>query len=95
LPFLLAAETGASQIVLGTDYPYPWTQTAVDHILGTPGLSDGERVAMLGATAAQLLEIPAYLAPRLCGMDAQGATKVVPNGTAKANNSGFSSPDYS
>jgi aminocarboxymuconate-semialdehyde decarboxylase len=55
----LAAETGASQIVLGTDYPYPWTQTAVDHILDTPGLSDAERVAMLGATAAQLLGIPA------------------------------------
>jgi len=28
-----------------------------DHILGTPGLTDDERVAMLGATAAKLLGI--------------------------------------
>jgi len=32
----LIAECGASQIVMGTDYPYPWTSTAVEHILGTP-----------------------------------------------------------
>ncbi len=53
----LVAEVGASQIVIGTDYPYPWTKTAVDHILITPGLSDTERVAMLGETAAKLLNI--------------------------------------
>ncbi|MBI2207646.1 MAG: amidohydrolase [Candidatus Rokubacteria bacterium] len=55
----LAAETGASQIVMGTDYPFPWTKTSVDHILGTPGLSDDERVAMLGGTAMKLLGITA------------------------------------
>ena len=44
----LAAEVGASQIVMGTDYPFPWTKTPVDHILDTPGLSDAERVAILG-----------------------------------------------
>jgi aminocarboxymuconate-semialdehyde decarboxylase len=53
----LAAEVGASQIVMGTDYPFPWTMTAVDHILGTPGLSDAERIAMLGETAEKLLAI--------------------------------------
>jgi len=53
----LVAETGSSQIVMGTDYPFPWTRTSVDHILGTPGLTDDERVAMLGATAAKLLGI--------------------------------------
>src|SRR5215471_3143002 len=53
----LIAEVGASQIVLGTDYPFPWTKTAVDHILNTPGLSDDERVAMLGETAEKLLSI--------------------------------------
>ena len=53
----LIAEVGASQIVLGTDYPFPWTATAVDHILGTPGLSDAERVAILGETAEKLLAI--------------------------------------
>ena len=53
----LIAEVGASQIVMGTDYPFPWTKTAVDHILTTPGLSDADRVAMLGETAAKLLAI--------------------------------------
>jgi aminocarboxymuconate-semialdehyde decarboxylase len=53
----LVAETGSGQIVMGTDYPFPWTKTSVDHILGTPGLSDAERVAMLGGTAATLLGI--------------------------------------
>ena len=51
----LAAETGSGQLMMGTDYPYPWTNTSVDHILGTPGLSDDERVAILGGTAATLL----------------------------------------
>lgn len=55
----LVAETGPGQIVMGTDYPFPWTKTSVDHILGTPGLSDADRVAMLGGTAAKLLGIKA------------------------------------
>jgi aminocarboxymuconate-semialdehyde decarboxylase len=53
----LVAETGPGQIVMGTDYPFPWTKTSVDHILGTPGLTDAERAAMLGDTAAKLLGI--------------------------------------
>ena len=53
----LVAECGASQIMMGTDYPYPWTATAVDHILGTPGLRDADRKAILGATASKLLGI--------------------------------------
>ena len=57
----LAAETGASQIVLGTDYPFPWTSAAVDHILATPDLSDADRVAILGGTAARLLHLGAAL----------------------------------
>ena len=55
----LAAEAGSGQIVMGTDYPYPWTSTSVDHILGAPGFSDAERAAMLGVTAAALLGIKA------------------------------------
>ena len=55
----LAAQVGSSRIVLGTDYPFPWTETAVEHILVTPGLSDAERAAMLGGTAAKLLGIKA------------------------------------
>jgi aminocarboxymuconate-semialdehyde decarboxylase len=53
----LVAETGADRIVMGTDYPFPWTRTAVDHILATPTLSDAERIAILGGTAAGLLGI--------------------------------------
>jgi aminocarboxymuconate-semialdehyde decarboxylase len=53
----LAAEAGAGQIVMGTDYPYPWTSTSVDHIVATPGLSDDDKIAMLGGTARKLLGI--------------------------------------
>ena len=51
----LIAETGADKIMIGTDYPFPWTSTEVDLVLGTPGLTDDERVAILGGTAARLL----------------------------------------
>jgi aminocarboxymuconate-semialdehyde decarboxylase len=53
----LVSQVGAGQIVMGTDYPFPWTKTAVDHILNTPGLSEADRAAMLGETAARLLGI--------------------------------------
>ena len=53
----LIAECGAGQIVMGTDWPFPWTTTAVDHILKTPGLTAAERRAILGGTAAKLLGI--------------------------------------
>ena len=52
----LAVEAGPGQIVMGTDYPFPWTQTSVDHILGTE-LSDADKIAMLGGTARALLGI--------------------------------------
>ncbi len=51
----LAAEVGVSQLMVGTDYPYPWTDKAIDLILETPGLTDDERVAILGGNAAKLL----------------------------------------
>lgn len=55
----LIAETGVSQIMIGTDYPFPWSTTTVDHILNTPGLSDADKRAILGETAAKLLKISA------------------------------------
>ncbi|MEM7253124.1 MAG: amidohydrolase family protein [Pseudomonadota bacterium] len=51
----LIAETGSSQIMLGTDYPFPWTSTEVDLVMSTPNLTDEERIAILGGTAAGLM----------------------------------------
>src|SRR5262249_8839008 len=45
----LAAEAGPGPVTLGTGYGFGWRSTAVDHILSTPGLSDADKVAMLGA----------------------------------------------
>jgi len=56
----LAAEVGASQLVIGTDHPIPWQSESVDHILNAPGFSDDERRAMLGETAAKLLGIKPF-----------------------------------
>ena len=51
----LAAEVGVSQLMVGTDYPYLWTDAAIDVILDTPELSDDDKVAILGGNAAALL----------------------------------------
>ena len=53
----VAAQVGASQIVLGSDYPYPWQLKPVDHIFACDSLSDEQKVAVLGGTAAKLLNI--------------------------------------
>jgi aminocarboxymuconate-semialdehyde decarboxylase len=53
----LIAETGVGQIMIGTDYPFPWTSTEVDLVFNTPGLSDDDRIAILGGTAARLMGI--------------------------------------
>ena len=53
----LVAECGASQIVIGTDYAVPWVKGPVDHVLATPGLSDDDRIAILGGNAAKLLRL--------------------------------------
>ena len=55
----LIAVVGADHIGLGTDYPFPWTSTPVDHLMATPGLSDAERTAILGGTMSKLLRITA------------------------------------
>jgi aminocarboxymuconate-semialdehyde decarboxylase len=43
--------------MIGTDYPFPWNKVPVDHIMSIPGLSDADRIAILGGTAAKLLGI--------------------------------------
>lgn len=50
----LAAQVGASQILLGSDYPYIWELAAVDHVFATHTLSDDEKQAILGGNAAKL-----------------------------------------
>lgn len=55
----LIAETGVGQIMIGTDYPFPWTSTEVDLVMNTPGLTDDDRIAILGGTATRLLGLPA------------------------------------
>ena len=50
----LAAQVGASQIVLGSDYPYPWQLSPVDHIFASTSLSDDEKAGILGRTATKL-----------------------------------------
>ena len=51
----LAAEVGAGQIVIGTDHPIPWEEDPVGHVMGTPELSDEDRLNILGETAIRLL----------------------------------------
>ena len=53
----LAAQVGPSQLVMGSDFPFPCDKTTVDHILKTPELTDAQRAAILGGTAARLLKI--------------------------------------
>ncbi len=55
----LVAEYGAGQIVMGTDYPFPWTTTSVDHILNAPGLTAADRTAILGGNLVKLLGLAA------------------------------------
>ena len=55
----LAAEVGPRRVMIGTDFGFPWVDDPVGLILTTPGLSEADRIAMLGGTAAQLLRLKA------------------------------------
>lgn len=50
----LVAQVGAGQVVLGSDYPYPWELHPVSPILATASLSDDQKADILGHTAAKL-----------------------------------------
>ena len=51
----LVAEVGAAQVMIGTDHPIPWEEDPVGHVMATPGLSDDERLAILGENAIRVL----------------------------------------
>jgi predicted TIM-barrel fold metal-dependent hydrolase len=53
----LAAQVGVSQILLGSDHPYIWQDHPVDHIFASTSLSDEDKAAILGNTAARLLNV--------------------------------------
>jgi predicted TIM-barrel fold metal-dependent hydrolase len=55
----LVAQVGAGQVVLGSDYPYPWELHPVDPVLATASLSDDEKADILGRTAAKLFNFQA------------------------------------
>ena len=55
----LVAQVGASQVLLGSDYPYPWQLHPVDHIFASASLSDDEKADILGHTAAKLFNLAA------------------------------------
>ena len=55
----LVAQVGAGQVVLGSDYPYPWQLQPVDHIFASESLSDNQKADILGRTAARLLNFSA------------------------------------
>ena len=55
----LRPQVGASQIVLGSDYPYPWAAEPGGPHLRRKSLSDEQKLDVLGRTAAKLLNITA------------------------------------
>ncbi len=50
----LVAQVGASQVMLGSDHPYPWDQHPVENIFATTTLSDAQKRAILGGNAERL-----------------------------------------
>lgn len=55
----LVAQVGASQVMLGSDCPYPWELHPADHVLATKSLTDKEKQAILGGNAARVFGMKA------------------------------------
>ncbi len=55
----LVAQVGVSQVMLGSDHPYPWDQHPAENILATTTLNDAEKRAILGGNAARLFGLKA------------------------------------
>jgi aminocarboxymuconate-semialdehyde decarboxylase len=53
----LVSQVGVSQVVIGTDHPIPWEEFPVEHVMATPGLSNADRIAILGGNAERLLNL--------------------------------------
>lgn len=54
----LIDEVGADRVIIGTDYPFGMaSKEPINDVLSVPGLSDDDKAAILGATAAGLLKI--------------------------------------
>ena len=50
----LAAQVGASQLMIGTDSPIPWENYPIEHIMKTPDFTPQQRAGMLGDNAVKL-----------------------------------------
>jgi aminocarboxymuconate-semialdehyde decarboxylase len=48
---------GVENVVMGTDYPFPWNTDPVDHILSIPDITDADKIAILGGTLHKLMGI--------------------------------------
>ncbi|MDR3536592.1 MAG: amidohydrolase family protein [Acetobacteraceae bacterium] len=53
----LVAQVGASQLMMGSDYPYPWELHPVDQIFACTSLTTSQKIAVLNANAARVLGI--------------------------------------
>ena len=53
----MQAVAGPNQVVMGSDWPYPWVYDPVDHIMASASLDDEQKRGVLGETAAKLLNI--------------------------------------
>jgi len=53
----LVATVGAAQVMVGTDYGFPWVKDPVGHVMATPELSETDKIAILGGTASKLLRL--------------------------------------
>jgi aminocarboxymuconate-semialdehyde decarboxylase len=53
----LINEMGVENVVMGTDYPFPWNTAPVDHILSIPDITDADKIAILGGTLQKIMGI--------------------------------------
>jgi aminocarboxymuconate-semialdehyde decarboxylase len=53
----LVAQVGASQLMMGSDYPYIWELHPVDHIFACDSLNSKQKAAVLHGNAARVMNI--------------------------------------